>query len=366
MNQVSFTSYLQHLDKLEGQWRPMEMEYARRIVYGDPLAMELSSKVELYERLEKEFADGDEESAYVEYLQRHLNDEAQVLARLPDYEKISIDGTVITQKTCRFGKELKSVMEITENVPFRTDISSLLVGTAQNYLDSFEEHFRHQLGQLPHLAALFYNDCHYISKILGSWQIDGCVRMETAGSRILQAILDRNTRDVAELCNPRVWERLYYGQLDEQAIRMIEKSLSQGYLQVGQVAKVFKPILAPELFSKIATEMVQQVLDWVWNGILNVKSISRETLSILPEFVQSVRSGASKVIESDDEFEVDQKLEIVLRISQQNLIQVSNAFRRDEYRDTLSLIEFRAIIGLLFPETAMKAAFLAEIDAEIN
>ncbi|PJF17334.1 hypothetical protein PSACC_02815 [Paramicrosporidium saccamoebae] len=373
-NHSDFTAYLSSLNNLERIWRPLEVESAQRRIYGDDRAVSLSCLKAVLDDMTNESEDF--QADYLKYLERQMGQKAGELARLPNYEKCAVsisDGeytinSVISQKTRQLVEFLEMTIALSDEDTIRAAISDCCL----LFLEIFRNAFASQLLQLPHLAALFYNDSRYLSvftKVKCSGTTEVPERMGLIGAEILQNSLNRNRDEIGDLFTAKAWQ-LRYGQLDRDSLSNIQRTLDQALLRLSQIRKVLLPILDPDMFATIILELVENVLSWLWNGLISIKSLSRDVLPMLPDFVQNLNRSCVDVVGAEicakNPLEICKKLDYLLKISMQNLIQVSNAFRRDEYIDTLTLQEFRSVISFTFPDTAMKDAFLAEIDAEIN
>lgn len=369
------------------------MESAKRALYGDLTVVAMNTMLEELKSLKvrKTEVTIDE---YLAYITSELGKKANELARLPDYEKCTVQecegdyiiSIVISQKTKKLADTIKDALtNLTD--PSANLLQSLVGRTKDNladnpfhviykicctYLDVFRTSFSSQLLQLPHLAALYFNDARYLSllcRIKCAIGVVQCGELEVRGAVGLQANLGKLKGDIHEMLPSQTWQ-VRYGQLDDATLWSVIKSFEQVHLRLCQLHKVLSPILDESLFVTTMNNLLEIVLTWLWEGLLSVKSISKETLSLLPDIVQSSSKLFNDALGAERAAKWPSKqcsqLATLLRISQQNLIQVSNAFRREEFIDTLSYTEFRSVVNVLFPDTAMKAAFLAEIEAEIN
>lgn len=383
-NHPHFEKYQRELRKLEKQWLPLEKERARRLLYGDVFALARRC-------LEASLA-GAQDAAnlgeatvegYHAYLEEYLSKRAIELAHLPTYEKTrwTMDApldhesvrifTVITQKTSDFLMEMKSVLS--NGVVLEGHrMNQLIPDMAIYYLRSFEAAFSMQLEQLPHLAALFYNDSRALSafcSIQCGAEQNKLLAMENGGALVLQRTLTKLQAELGDICSAELW-KCRFGTLESSSLEPLQKSVAQASLRLSLTTKVWQPILDSGLFLGLMSEMIAMIPQWVVGGLLSLKSISQDARKLLVEFLHLIVRMPEEILGASlaARTPIPQlgKLECIARIIQQNLIQVSNAFRRDEYHGRLDLLELRALVAILFPETAMKAAFLAEIDAEIN
>lgn len=384
-NRLFFEKYQEELQRLEKQWHPLEKERARRLLYGDALGLAAQG-------LEKSFAGAQHvlhahqqstAEGYFEYLEEYLSQQAVRLAQLPNYEKSTwrIDShfndepvcisTTVTCKTVSLIDKLTSVLEQGAGL-FGDRIYLLVTDVAVYYLCTFEAAFALQLEQLPHLAALFYNDSRALAAFCDlrcNAEQGKLLGMETRGALVLDQALVKLQNELKEICTLDQW-RYRSGVLEGPFLELLHKTLAQASLRLSLAAKVWLPILDSGLFISIMSEVIALLPTWFLDGFLGLKSIGQDARKLLVDFIHSIGKIPEEVLGPDlaarTQIYAFRKLDCIVKIIQQNLIQVSNAFRRDEYHGILSLAELRAIVTIIFPETAMKTAFLAEMDAEIN
>lgn len=331
----------------------------------------------------------DDPSSYLRYLERHTVARVLELARRPSYDKCkeSIEVTlksggvgvvefVVSQKTAELATMLREAAALARGTP-ATD--ELLGNVAMVYLRSLAHVFARQLDQIPHLAALLYNDCQFLSTLLlQGLPTDGHTVRETGqvleiravGTAIFQALLAKQLADVKEYCVPKQFSARF-GQIDGGFVDLIERSLTRATARVAQLIRVLSGILDPDLVSELAELLASPVLDWLWTGMLSIDGLRQDVVARLAQVADQATVFVATIIPSAELQHCPavshsvRKLETLMRMTTMNLLQLSNAFRRNDFVDVLSLEEFRSIIVFLFPDTAMKRAFLAEIDAEL-
>lgn len=383
---------------VEEAWRPLEVDLARRILNGNESLVAikaLDSGADTWDRLFAGNRDLGPHSAdvsfYLEYLERHLLTRALDLARKPSYDKrkesvgATLNGThrrlievVVSQKTAELATALREAINLAKGAVAADELIPLLGTIAIVYLRSFEHIFAKQLDQIPHLAALLYNDCQFLSMLLShSFSVDErgagyaqASEIKAIGTSIIQSLLTKQLVEIKEYCTPREFA-VRFGPVDHDFMGSIERSLAQAVTRISQLVRVLSSILDPDLTFELAELLASPVLNWLWSGILSIKSLRQDAAVDLAKVSGKAVSFASMMVPPSDlryypfMSQLVRKLESLIRMTSMNLMQLSNAFRRNDFIDVLSLREFRSIILFLFPETAMKKAFLAEIDAEI-
>lgn len=402
-NRDNFLDYIGQVRALQAAWRPLGREHLQRQLQGDGRALAIRSVRRERDQVRAEqatLAATDPHDAYRRYLEGVACSRARELAKVPDYEKtrgelpdarLPGDGgqctvyTVISQKTGRLAEFLR----LLACAAVRNQ-SALVSKTAHLYLLTFKSAFSAQLEQIPHLAALFYNDCLYLSAQCGAAEeatemLEGptsspgpasradaqhfALAIEMLGSTVLQGALEREVGHLREILPMSVWDRYCRGQLGAEGVAVLARHAKQAQLKLGQLRKVLSPILDPPILAGFMGELVQLLLQqWLWSGLLGLQSIGRDGTGPLGELIEAALQLPAELLgpqEAQTMAEVSSRLACLLRLSRQNLIQISNAFRREEYRGQVTLRELHTMVNMLFPDTAMKRAFLDEIAADM-
>lgn len=313
------------------------------------------------------------------------------LARKPSYDKCKgsvkaalgrgILGSVeltVSQKTAELVKMFRSAISLTGEHLRPSNMDHVLVNVSTAYLQSFGYIFAAQLCQIPHLTALLYNDCQFLALLLLNElstdqndarraQVSG---LQAIGANALQSLLVRQLAEIGEYCVPKRFS-IRSGSIDCGFVETIDRSLNQATTRTSQLLRVLSSVLDAELTSDLAELLALPVLDWLWSGIVSIESLKQDAIGRLSEVASRAVLFASTLIPSLSLLNhplmsrLVRKLESLIRMTSMNLLQLSNAFRRNDIIDVLALEEFRSVVLFLFPETAMKKAFLAEIDAEM-
>lgn len=383
---------------IEASWRPLEIDFAECVLNGSEnlvAAKVLGNATDTWGKLLA--ADWSFTSQltdclpYLRYLERQIMLQALALAKKPSYDKckgsvraalgrntLGLIELTISQKTAELVRIFRDAISLTEGHVRSSNMRQILGSVATAYLHSFGHIFAVQLSQIPHLTALLYNDCQFLAILLinelpadqdGESQAQG-VEIQVIGAKALQSLLVKQLAEIGDYCVPKRFSSRS-GSIDYSFLETVDRSLTQATARISQLIRVLSSVLDIDLTYELAELLVFSVLDWLWSGILSIESIKQDAVGRLSEVAGKTVSFASTLIPPLSLHNYPlvsrlvRKLESLMRMTSMNLLQLSNAFRRSDLIDILTLGEFRHVILFLFPETAMKKAFLAEIDAEM-
>lgn len=371
-NRGDLENFLKNIRTIEKDWRPIELEQLKRQVNGDPLQQLIAQLTAKLKALE---GDASRES-YLKYVEGEVLGEVRTIATRPDYEKarrtIGSVELVISRKT----DEVIAILQDELTPIFSIEApSNVIRRIVDEYLGVIQINFEDQLNRLPHLAALYQNDCTALGLFIqssvasasaGSIGTDIIKHYALVGGKYLKHVMDDQMECTREFCNDSIW-KLRYGQLDSEKVGTIDRCLSQGVLRITQLVKVLSPVcLSPKEFNSLLLPFTEFLMQWFWDGLLhNVKSMGRD---VLPSLTRPISTLLNMNLDGTiplNELYIA-KLSVLQRLSGMNLIQVCNAFRKDEFQNAISLTEFRTLVQICYPDSSMKTAFVEEISSEIN
>jgi len=273
-------------------------------------------------------------------------DLAKKYATLPDYEKVEyqLEGSVIIvvfRKTVQFIDALQKLD--------CKDEAKAITFYQRLFLSSFES----QLRQLPHLAALFYNDALFLHLRSGFLK-----EIEERGADLLNSCWATQSAEIDAI--------LSNGLIDDEREY---KPFMQARLKLVQLGRNWQGILDNEIYGRLLMPLLEKLFDWTWQGILHIEEgqLSKNgLLSILDSIEALLEEPCFRSLQASTLQPFLEKFPLARRFLSMSLIQATTAYRRDEFAGIVSLEELHDLIIIFYNDSPSRKSLLTEIFSEIN
>lgn len=222
-------------------------------------------------------------------------------------------------------------------------------------------------------AAKFFSECRLVAFLLrskhGARYAELSLQIEDLGAALLNQIFGEKKGKLQESFDT-VFKRYDVDQISKEDIKDFQNKVVE-ILDVGifsswnEMASLLDRDFAEDLIS----DMIEEVLLLSWEWVMDMEFINKDALMALSEAFVSLASESSKYIndvtcKKAKLHYLEQKFMTSSRIFSQSLIQISNAYRRQDFSFILTLQELWHLVSISFPDNAMKSAFLAEIESD--
>lgn len=399
-NKEFFIAYLDRHARLRRQWLPIERELILEpLIYGN--LGQVNSKIINFNY------------TYEMYVEEFFMHKVGDLARRPDFEAAPIQTFAIPKVNNSQNEQTPNNLmhAIIENDLLRDkkytnhpttkvvcsrktkafvemEIPETIDGCdiALYYTLIYGRIFREQIAQLPHLTALFYNDCMVISLMcITKFKSKGepgvqvekkrANQIANLGIQSLKCMINKIKVDIESVLLNRShnglagesWNSTRFGQLQPDTCELLSNFCAKSLARVAQIDRILKPILSEFMLRRLLGKCLLIVATWAWNGITEQRGsfvdrecvVSKILLPILRAIKSYLHFREFVGLES-----ISTKLELATRIGSMSLIQVSNAFRREEFVNLVSPLEFSQLVNSFFTDSPMKRAFMDEVAAD--
>jgi hypothetical protein len=161
------------------------------------------------------------------------------------------------------------------------------------------------------------------------------------------------------------WESIRYGQLQADTCEYLSGVCEKVLARISQIQRILKPILSIKNLNTLLSRLLSELATWVLDGILAQPGAIVDRSTIITKIAIPVSHAISSIKNEPSPSFLNTKLELAARIGSMSLIQVSNAFRREEFHGKISSQELSCLVNALQPDSSMKRAFMDEIAADL-
>lgn len=224
--------------------------------------------------------------------------------------------------------------------------TELALLAANHYIQVTLGVMKSQLESLPHFAALFYNDCQFLSYALlaRGAKDDRLLLWNSLGSAVLDSQV---ARQVAEL-------EAILEHADELA--SAEKASAQALMRVGQLTKLWQGILDTAMFTCILAHFEQLILEWYWEFVSNLDCISEEVIGRIKSLTALVVSESFPA-----NTEIKTRIKAYVGAMDMSLMQLTNTARRGGFEGVLEPAVLYHLVESLFEDSRSRQACLREL-----
>lgn len=290
-----------------------------------------------------------------ERLREYALNEARTLALLKDFEMelgmlegLSWQGKplcfniMISRKTNRLVKALTA-----GDLPLDIQVDAFNL-----YLSLISQTMKLQLHGVPHLSALFHNDCQYLAFLILSKDPVTYSRALRSWNQLGSSLLDGHfSRQLSDL--------LAILQLS-QSTEALKQMSTQAFQRVSQIGKLWGPILDSSLFQSIMNAFERTILEWLWACLFSLDCIGESSIPAWRDLVYSV--AATKNPSNTD---LKRKIIGFADCMEMGLMQLTNRIRRGEYENILTPQECIHLLRALFEDSPSRRACIEEIAQDI-
>ncbi|KAL3092406.1 hypothetical protein niasHS_007615 [Heterodera schachtii] len=295
--------------------------------------------------------------------------------------KSTFNLVVVLHDVLRAAAETDSEME-----------ASRLVTTARNIVEMFAttapEYHRLTLSSVPHMAAVFFNNCHFIVHRLSTLSADILQNILTVSKitgqdcaftdlftelRILAATtLEQHITQARRQLSATIGEDdIFVGLRDDKTNKHCVKLLNGCVMQLEQTASVWREVLSDFVLTHCVGELVSYLLSAMANIILAKEDIASSDAEISANLLTTLVDRCKKLMEIDGQPTIQRaceepyhKLQEIIFCLNGNLAEIGH--RWCEGTGPLALwlkpAQVKRLVRALFQNTERRAILLAQIN----
>lgn len=245
-------------------------------------------------------------------------------------------------------RKAKKLADMLQGVP-----SNLIVEASGSFLELVQSSMRPQLEQLPHFAALFHNDAHWIAAFVSSTvpSVDPLLiqRWSQLGSAMLSHHVQKQSKELSD---------------DLKDPEDIEKAVAKALMRIGQLARVWAaPLLDPALFARTMLAFEAIVLRSFYAHLTHLDYITDAVIARSKRLAASILRAQDT---SDELSPLRRRIRAYVDAMDMSLMQLTNRFRRGAFKGTISAQECHGLIEALFEDSPSRRACLEELEEDFQ
>jgi len=277
-------------------------------------------------------------------VRERLMEAVQKVAVTQDFEMEKVnaqDSTVmmISKKMARLAKILNEAPK------------ELVQEASNTYVRLAHASMKSNLEQLPHFAALFHNDTLHLATIMAALIPEANVTSWVdLGRKTLQFHVRKQTAELQQILTVKGDN--------------VERVAAQALHRIGQIGKVWAPLLPPDVFSEAMRVFEGVVLTWLWAYLSSLDYITDTA-------IQEAKRLAAAIVRAQDSNnivdglgELRAMIRAYVEAMDMSLMQLTNRIRRGQFNGTLSPQHCHALIQALFEDSPSRQACLEEIEED--